>query len=156
MNNINFLLEHYGESHQNPTNKAIHWICVPTIMFSLFGLLYAAPFPGGNGFWANWAVVFIAMSLLYYIRLSAPIFVAMALISLAMVFGLGKLAATVGGGTGMAKVSITLFVVAWIFQFIGHKIEGKKPSFLEDIQYLLVGPAWLLHFVFKKFGIPLG
>ena len=50
-------------------------------------------------------------------------------------------------------VFLSVFVLSWIFQFIGHKIEGKKPSFLKDLQFLLVGPAWLLHFILKKLGI---
>jgi uncharacterized membrane protein YGL010W len=53
----------------------------------------------------------------------------------------------------LALYALIIFVVAWIGQFIGHKIEGKKPSFLQDVQYLLIGPAWLLHFIFKKVGI---
>ena len=49
--------------------------------------------------------------------------------------------------------SVIIFVIAWIGQFIGHKIEGKKPSFIEDLQFLLIGPAWLLSFIYKKIGI---
>ncbi len=154
MAKIDHLLEHYGESHQNPINKAIHWLCVPTIMFSLFGLLYSLPFPVAKTVWANWAVVAVAFSLVYYIRLSMTLFFALAAISFAMIFGLNSLAAIVGDGMGMAKASLAIFVGAWVLQFIGHKIEGKKPSFLEDVQYLLVGPMWLLHFIFKKLGIP--
>ena len=51
------------------------------------------------------------------------------------------------------KTSLIIFVIAWIGQFIGHKIEGKKPSFFEDIQFLLIGPAWLLSFIYNKLGI---
>ena len=47
-----------------------------------------------------------------------------------------------------------LFVLAWVGQFIGHKIEGKKPSFFEDLQFLLVGPVWLLRFVYERMGLP--
>jgi uncharacterized membrane protein YGL010W len=51
-------------------------------------------------------------------------------------------------------VSIAIFVLAWIGQFIGHNIEGKKPSFFKDLQFLLIGPAWLLHFALKSMGLP--
>ena len=51
-------------------------------------------------------------------------------------------------------IYLSIFVITWIFQFIGHKIEGKKPSFLKDLQFLLVRPIWLLHFILKKIGIP--
>ncbi len=50
-------------------------------------------------------------------------------------------------------VSLAVFAGAWVGQFVGHKIEGKKPSFLKDVQFLLIGPAWLLSFVYKKLGI---
>jgi uncharacterized membrane protein YGL010W len=52
-------------------------------------------------------------------------------------------------------VHLGLFAVAWVGQFVGHQIEGKKPSFLKDLQFLLVGPAWLLHFVYRKVGLPI-
>jgi uncharacterized membrane protein YGL010W len=50
------------------------------------------------------------------------------------------------------KICLVLFVLAWIGQFVGHKIEGKKPSFFQDVVFLLIGPAWLLHFIYKKAG----
>jgi uncharacterized membrane protein YGL010W len=48
---------------------------------------------------------------------------------------------------------LLIFILAWVGQFIGHKIEGMKPSFFQDLQFLLVGPMWLMHFVFKKLGL---
>ncbi len=155
MAKLDFLLNHYGESHRNPINKAIHWLCIPAIMFSLFGLLYAAPFPMEKTMWANWATVALAFAMVYYLRLSVPMFFAMLAVGLAMIFGLHKLATSVGDGGAMARASLVIFIVAWVVQFIGHKIEGKKPSFMEDVQYLLVGPMWLLHFLFKKAGLPI-
>ena len=50
-------------------------------------------------------------------------------------------------------VFVAVFTLSWIGQFYGHKIEGKKPSFLKDLQFLLIGPIWLLHFILKKCGI---
>ncbi|HNI44110.1 MAG TPA: DUF962 domain-containing protein [Chitinophagales bacterium] len=144
-------LSAYGVSHQNPTNKLIHWICVPTIMFSLLGLLYSIPFPVEKTMFFNWAGVFIFLTLLFYLRLSFSIFLGFIFIAGAMLWGNHQLALT---GTNLPIVSVILFVVAWIGQFIGHKIEGKKPSFFEDLQFLLIGPAWLLHFIYKKVGIP--
>ena len=48
---------------------------------------------------------------------------------------------------------VILFVLAWLGQFYGHKIEGKKPSFLKDIQFLMIGPAWLMSFIYQKLGV---
>jgi uncharacterized membrane protein YGL010W len=56
-------------------------------------------------------------------------------------------------GARLWLVSIIIFVSAWIGQFIGHKIEGQKPSFMDDLQFLLIGPAWLMSFIYKKFGV---
>ncbi|MCO4291724.1 DUF962 domain-containing protein [Solitalea sp. MAHUQ-68] len=141
----------YAESHQNKTNKLIHWICVPLIMFSLIGLLWSIPVPWDYKF-LNWASFLIAFSLYYYWRLSQPL-------ALVMVVIIGAFSALYVfieqqiGLSGLAIICAAIFVVSWIFQFIGHKIEGKKPSFLDDVKFLLIGPIWLLHFIFKKLGI---
>jgi uncharacterized membrane protein YGL010W len=151
---MDWFLEKYGESHQNPTNKIIHWFCVPAIMFSLFGLLYAIPFPVERGLLTNWATVFFAITLIYYLRLSLAMFIGFIPIGAAMIFGVNTIFESSGSiASTLAYISLAIFVVAWIIQFIGHKIEGAKPSFLEDVQFLLIGPAWLLHFIYKKIGI---
>lgn len=151
---IHWFLDKYGESHQNATNKLIHWVCVPAIMFSLFGMLYAIPFFTERSLFFNWAAVLLLAALGYYLRLSLPMFVGLIVVGGAMLWGNNAIFELTGRNAGqMALVSLGIFVVAWIGQFIGHKIEGKKPSFLEDVQFLLIGPAWLLHFIYKKVGI---
>lgn len=150
MRTMNDWLSAYGESHQNATNKAIHWICIPLIMLSLMGLLYCIPFPIAKTLWFNWAAVFMAFTLLFYLRLSLAIFAGFVFISLAMVYIVHSIAQA---GLPLLLISIGVFIAAWIGQFIGHKIEGKKPSFFDDLQFLLIGPAWLLHFIYRKIGI---
>ncbi len=132
-------LEAYGESHQDPTNKQIHWICVPAIMFSIIGIVWS--------FSPAAVIVVMAMTLIFYFMLSLPL--SLAIIALYAV--MSCIAASLG--EYLLTLSITVFVVSWIFQFIGHKIEGKKPSFFEDIQFLLVGPLWCLNFLFKKWNL---
>ena len=56
-------------------------------------------------------------------------------------------------GTHVLAVAGGVFVLAWIGQFVGHMIEGRKPSFFEDVKFLLVGPAWLLGFIYRRAGI---
>jgi uncharacterized membrane protein YGL010W len=151
---MDWLLEKYGESHQNATNKLIHWLCVPTIVFTLFGVLYAIPFLTERSAVTNWATVFYVVCILYYVRLSMPIAMGLAIICGAMVMGVDTVFNAVDRDpVTLAKIMFGLFAGAWVLQFIGHKIEGKKPSFLEDVQFLMVGPAWLLHFIYKKVGI---
>lgn len=152
---IQALLDEYGESHQNMTNKLIHWVCVPLIMFSLLGLLHAIPFPEITGGWyESWAVAVFIFTLGYYFRLSVVMFMGFIIVGGAMVAGNYLIMHWLGGSAVyLAIFSTVVFVLAWIGQFIGHKIEGKKPSFFKDLQFLLIGPAWLMHFVFRKLGV---
>jgi uncharacterized membrane protein YGL010W len=149
----------YAESHQNPTNKLIHWICVPLIVFSLLGLAWAIPFPhlkflGPYYGYFNWASFLIAFSMYFYYKLSPVLSYAMLLIIMLFCYFITLLAGwQANGGPALWLVSLVIFVVSWIGQFIGHNIEGKKPSFLDDIKFLLIGPIWLVHFIFKKFNI---
>jgi uncharacterized membrane protein YGL010W len=158
MRKIDKLLAEYGESHQNTINKAIHWICVPLIFWSVVALVSAIPHTilksvlGDASPFANWAVILLAVALLYYISLSFTLSVGMLLVSigcLVVIRWLGKIDIA-----PIWVIALVVFVVAWIGQFYGHKVEGKKPSFLKDIQFLMIGPAWLMHFIFKKAGIP--
>jgi uncharacterized membrane protein YGL010W len=139
MRKIDNLFSRYGESHRNPTNKAIHWICVPLITWSLLAALWA---------WTPVAAyVLIALAVAFYISLSLPIAIGMLVVSGFMVLTLTVVT------EHLLIVAIVVFVAAWIGQFIGHKIEGKKPSFFEDIKFLLIGPAWLLGFAYRRLGI---
>ncbi len=136
-------LEEYGESHQNPTNKLIHWLCVPAITFSVIGLFWALS--------PLLTIVFMGGALFFYVRLSPRLALAMTVLVVVM---LGLVLELNRQGTNVLFwTTLVLFVVAWIFQFIGHHIEGKKPSFFKDIQYLLIGPLWVICFLFRRLGI---
>ena len=156
---LDILFDKYAESHQDPTNKLIHWICVPLIVFSILGLVWAIPFPHleflgkYNGF-VNWASFLIAFSIYYYYKLSPVMSYFMLLSVFVMSFFIVQLEKVeASGGPALWVVCAVIFVLAWIGQFIGHKIEGKKPSFLDDVKFLLIGPIWLIHFICKKIGV---
>ncbi|MAX12870.1 MAG: hypothetical protein CMG11_02230 [Candidatus Marinimicrobia bacterium] len=137
----------YGVSHQNPINKKIHWICVPLIMFTLLGLLSLVKIYN-----VNLTYLIIAFALLFYLRLSIPISIGMFIISaaqLGFIFYIEMLFLDIH----LIYIYLLTFIIAWVGQFIGHKIEGQKPSFFEDLQFLLIGPAWLISFIYKKIGI---
>ena len=154
MNTINQWLDEYGESHQHPFNKLVHWICVPAIMFSLFGLLFSIPFFSEKSWYANWGAIVIIPILFFYLRLSKVMFISFILIGFLLLKGNELLYNNLcSSDKKMIFISLLIFIIAWVLQFIGHKIEGKKPSFLKDIQFLLIGPAWLLSFIFKKLQI---
>jgi uncharacterized membrane protein YGL010W len=161
MKSIEQLIEEYGESHQNSTNKAIHWICVPLIMLSLLALISMIPFPihditlfsiNGEKVFLNWTIIFLLFAVIFYLRLSISIAVGMLFIAIGMIASINWIELF---DPTIWRLSLSIFVMAWIGQFIGHKIEGKKPSFFEDLQFLLIGPAWLLSFIYKKIGIRL-
>ncbi|AEG94475.1 Mpo1 family 2-hydroxy fatty acid dioxygenase [Ramlibacter tataouinensis] len=136
---VDRLLAHYAESHRHPRNEAIHFVAIPLIMLSLVGLLFAAH-P-----WVAYA--FVAASLVYYARLSLVFLLSMTLLS-ALALGLVH-----AMGPWVLPLSAGIFVAAWIAQFIGHKIEGRKPSFFEDLQYLWVGPLFVLSKLFERLGL---
>ncbi len=158
MRKIDELLSEYGESHQDETNKRIHWICVPLIFFSVVGLIASIPADGVQRFlgegnpYANWAAVVLILVLIYYVSLSIPLSIGMLLFAVLCLY-LARIIVQLDIAP-LWLVSLIVFVVAWIGQFYGHKVEGKKPSFFKDVQFLLIGPAWLLHFVYRKLGIP--
>lgn len=157
MRKIDALLSEYGESHQNQTNKNIHWICVPLIFFSVVGLIASIPAGivqqvlGEGNPYANWATVTLILVTAYYITLSISLTIGMVLFGLLCLFVANSIAGT---GASLWLVCLIVFALAWVGQFYGHKIEGKKPSFFKDLQFLLIGPAWLMHFIYKKAGIP--
>ncbi len=153
MTKFNALLETYGESHQNSTNKLIHWLCVPAIFLSIVGLISLIPFPWNISLVGDaklsWAFVALILVLLYYISLSVSISIGMALFSFLCIY----LCEFINSSDSPHWIYVGIFVVSWILQFVGHHIEGKKPSFLQDLQFLLIGPAWLMHFIYKKLHI---
>lgn len=144
-------LDEYGESHRHPTNKAVHWLCVPAIMFTVLGLLWLLPVPAfaaALGPWANWATLVVALAATWYLVLSPPLALGMLAISVAMLALVWWFESTLPFPSWILFVAV--FVVAWIGQFIGHRIEGRKPSFFKDVQFLLIGPAWLLSHLYGK------
>ena len=145
-------LSEYGESHKNETNKLIHWICVPVIFFAITGLLYCIKLPFVIwGVQANVAMIVMVLAIVYYFSLSRTLWIGLFLFA-AICLCLCHLIER-AGFLPLWEVSVILFVLAWIGQFYGHKVEGKKPSFLKDIQFLLIGPAWLMSFIYAKAGI---
>lgn len=132
-----------------PVNKLLHWICVPLIVMSLLGLLWLIKLPVSI-LELNGAVLLIFFALIYYLILSPRLALGMLLVAifiLAILYFLDK------SPVSLWMLSIAVFIIAWIGQFIGHHIEGKRPSFFKDIQFLLIGPLWLLSFVYRKFNI---
>lgn len=153
MRTVTDWLGEYGESHENPTNKLLHWICVPPIVLSVMGLLWSLPVPGAFAAvspWLNWATLAGAAALVYYLALS-PALAAGVLLAFVALFALVAWLDTLPWP--LWATSLAIFVVAWVGQFIGHAVEGKRPSFFKDVQFLMIGPLWLLAFVYRRLGL---
>ena len=142
----------YSQDHRNATNRLIHWLCVPTILWCVIAALWIIPVPAQFARQGAWAVLAMFLSFLFYYRTSRAIGLGMALVFVTLAL-LSHYAYLALGPTRMAWLAGVLFVLAWIGQFVGHKIEGHKPSFLTDLTYLLVGPAWLLGKIMHRVGL---
>ncbi len=150
---VDRLLAEYGVSHRNGTNKLIHWFAVPMIVWTVIALLWSIPVPSAFAAvpYLNWCTIALLLTIIYYFYLSAPLAIGMILYCLIAIVLTAWYDAN--GPTPLWQLALAVFVVAWVAQFIGHHIEGRKPSFFKDVQFLLIGPAWLLHFLYRKLGI---
>lgn len=138
-------LEEYGVSHRNATNEVLHIICVPLIVLSLLGFLWSLPSPR-----MNWAVITALVALAYYFALSPRLALGVALafaLMLPVVVWLGTLPWPLWAS------SLAIFLAAWVGQFVGHAIEGQRPSFFKDLQFLLIGPLWLVMKLYGRLGL---
>ena len=162
MKKIDLLLEEYGSSHKNKINKLIHWICVPAIFFSIVALIWSIPLGPLENLkikdyqYINWATIALVFVVFYYIKLSPLLTIGMIIFSTICLYVTNYLENLIFNGKiefQLWLIALIIFVISWIIQFIGHEIEGKKPSFLKDVQFLLIGPAWLMHFIYKKINI---
>ena len=150
-------LDAYGESHQNPVNKLFHWVCVPVIFVTLLGLLSLIPYSimalKGTGWqpYVHFGTLLVILGLMFYMRLSIVMTIGMLIVSAVSLY-IVKIINLAFPDINWI-IYLSSFAIAWVGQFIGHKIEGQKPSFIDDLKFLLVGPAWLLSFVLQKLKI---
>ncbi|MDP3857459.1 MAG: DUF962 domain-containing protein [Stagnimonas sp.] len=150
MKTLNQWLDEYSASHRNPRNKLTHWIGIPLIVFAIWCALKAIPV---GTLWLNAATLSIAVFVGYYLLLSWRLALGMALVSALLYAGVLSLERSLGPDLVWAAAGI--FVFGWVLQFIGHHIEGAKPSFFKDLQFLLIGPLWLLADVYRRLDIPM-
>jgi uncharacterized membrane protein YGL010W len=147
-------LAEYGASHRHPTNKLLHWICVPPIVLAVLGFLWSAPVPAAFAElspWLNWATLASLAALTYYLVLSPALAVGV-LIAFIVLLMMTQALATLPWPLWLT--SLVIFVLAWTGQFIGHALEGRRPSFFKDLQFLLIGPLWLLAAAYRRFSLP--
>jgi uncharacterized membrane protein YGL010W len=153
MRSLDQWLAEYADSHRNPTNKWLHYLCVPLIQLAVMGLLWSVPVPAAVGArmpLLNWASIAMLAGLFYYAALSMRLAFGMLLV---VIGGFALLALMARLAVPLWATCLAIFVLAWIGQFIGHAVEGKRPSFFKDLQFLLIGPLWILSALFRKLGL---
>ena len=144
-------LDAYGESHRNPVNKTIHRIAVPIIALDILGFLHLVPTAAVAGWLPPASWLLVAAAIAFYVRLSPTLALGMMLLALPSMAALDAGLAALG--TWALPTLVVVFGVAWAAQFVGHALEGKKPSFFEDVQFLLIGPLWLLADAYRRLGL---
>ncbi len=151
MRSMQSWLDGYSKDHQNPINQVFHWICVPPIVWSVIALLWAIPVPASFARPGAWAVAVMVLAFYWYWKHSHRLALAL-LLAFAVLGVITNVLYYRLGAASLCYLAIGVFVVAWIGQFIGHKYEGHKPSFLTDLAYLLIGPAWLMAKLLRQLG----
>jgi uncharacterized membrane protein YGL010W len=152
MRTVQQWFDEYGESHSNPSNELLHIICVPPIVMTVIGFLWAIPVPQAIAAispWLNWATLGVAAAIVFYFRLSVTLGIGATLGLTALLFVVRWLDTL---PWPLWLTCLVIFVAGWIGQFIGHAIEGKRPSFAKDIVFLLIGPLWLLGHLYRRLG----
>jgi len=147
-------LDEYGDSHKNKLNKAIHWFCVPQIVWTVMVFLYVIPIPEvltSVSPHLNFASITCVLTLIFYSRLSVSLTLGMTVFLIACYFGMVAFEQLLPDF--LLTFALLWFAFLWFLQFYGHKVEGKKPSFFKDIQFLMIGPAWLMSFIYLKIGL---
>jgi len=140
-------MDEYALDHTHPMNQIIHKVCVPLIMFFIIGILWSLPRISFFSYTINWAFLLMVPAIIFYCSLKNSS--AVILMILQFIF-MSLLSSALYHGQVLLPLCLVIFVMAWIGQFIGHKIEGRKPSFFQDIFFLLIGPLWVNHELLKK------
>lgn len=157
MRSLGKFLSDYGESHRNPVNQWVHIVCVPLILISTLGLLWLVPIgqwlslPQDVAPWVNGATLLGVLSGVLYLRLSPWVFLLMVGW---FALSLWVIQSVLNAGWSLLWISVVVWVAAWIGQVWGHKVEGKKPSFIEDLVFLLIGPVFVSIEFAAKLGLP--
>ena len=148
----------YRHFHQHPVNQLIQCLCAPVIFFSVVGLLWVLPRgpltdlnAGVYQPYANWATAAIVLGLIYYFALSVRVGLGMLVWCALCLFGARVL--ELWGAAPVWVTSAVLLVFARIGQLVGYRLEGHRPALIQDLQFLMVGPAWLLHRIYRRLGI---
>lgn len=147
-------LRRFEETHRNLSNPAIYWAAVPVVVVGTVGLLWALPVP--DEFFEispllNWGTAFLMAAAVYYFIISVSLAIGM----LPFVIGVAGIHMwLVASDYPLFRVSLGLLVAGIIGLWLGHRGENGLRAVLQDLQYMMIGPAWLLSVLYRRIGIP--
>jgi len=147
-------LERYEQNHSNLTNPWVYWAAVPMVVVGTVGLLWYLPVPAE--FYEispllNWGSTFLMATTVYYFIISLSLAIGM----LPFMLGLASLQLwLVASDYPALGVSTGLLVAGITGLWLGRRGEGSLRDVLQDLQLMMIGPAWLLSVMYRRFGIP--
>lgn len=148
-------LEHYGALHRDITWPAIYWIAVQMVVLGTVGLLWLLPVPGEFARISpllNWGSLFLMAAAVYYFIISIPLAIGM----LPFVIGIASFQLWLGQSDYSAtRVTSGLLAAGIIGLWLGHRNQKSLRPVIQDLQMMMIGPAWLLSVLYRKVGIPI-
>lgn len=138
----------YSADHRDATNQLLHVLCVPAIVWSLLVLVHCIPL-GEGAPTGLLAAVLAVVAVVFWCWLSLRLGLGAGVVMALSFWSVAALHAAVGTAA-LALIGAGVFVVAWVGQFVGHHIEGRRPSFFTDLVYLMIGPVWVLAKAYRK------
>ena len=156
---INACFDKYSPCYSTTAAKITTGIIISLILFSLLGLMWAIPFSylkflgKYNGFF-NWASFFIALCVYGYYKLSPVLSYFIFFILFAFSYGIMQLDLWHKyGGPALWLICMIIFIVSFTVQVTTFRMENRRYSLTDNLQFILISPVWLLHFVLKRFTV---
>jgi uncharacterized membrane protein YGL010W len=142
MDNATQQLVQYAKYHRDPRNIATHYIGIPLIVFAIAALLARLRWEtAGLVISADWVVWFLVAT--WFFTLGQRALTMSTALALAVLVALAHPLGTAPLSTWFSW-SLGSFVIGWVFQFVGHYWEGRKPAFVDDLRGLLIGPMFVV------------
>lgn len=139
------LMVQYAHYHRDRRNIATHMVGVPLIFTAIaIWLVFPLGRWGTYGITAAWGLW--ALTSFWYLTRQSPLLGLATSVVNGLLVALAHALAEGAPGWGLAAwlLGLILFGVGWVFQFVGHAFEGRKPAFVDDIVGLLVGPMFVV------------
>jgi uncharacterized membrane protein YGL010W len=148
-------LSRYAESHAELSSPLVYWVAVPLVVLGTVGLLWSLPVP--DEFYAisplvNWGSLFLMAATVYYFIISVPLAIGM----LPFVIGLALIQSWLEATQRSPARVATILLIAGIIGLLLSRRRGRTAKLVfQDLQLMMIGPAWLLSVLYRRMGIPI-